>query len=108
MRCNQHIPTAGAAIIACNHLSFVDAVLPMAANPRPIRFVMVHRILAVPMFGWLFNVAKAIPIATRKESPEIHVYAAAFEEADRVPADGDLLGIFPVGATTRNGARQLI
>ena len=36
-------PTEGAAILVCNHVSFVDPVLLMAASPRPIRFIMDHR-----------------------------------------------------------------
>jgi 1-acyl-sn-glycerol-3-phosphate acyltransferase len=85
-------------------VSFVDAVLLMAASPRPIRFVMDHRIFAIPVLGALFRLAKAIPIAPEKEDPA--VYRAAFEAADRVLADGDLLGIFPEGAITRDGALQ--
>jgi 1-acyl-sn-glycerol-3-phosphate acyltransferase len=104
MRGEEHIPTEGPAIIACNHVSFVDAVLLMAASPRPIRFVMDHRIFRIPVLGWLFKLAKAIPIAPQKEDPA--AYAAAFEAADRVLADGDLLGIFPEGGITRDGALQ--
>ena len=104
MRGEEHIPTEGPAIIACNHVSFVDAVLLMAASPRPIRFVMDHRIFAVPVLGWLFKLGKAIPVAPQKEDPA--AYAAAFEAADRVLADGDLLGIFPEGGITRDGALQ--
>lgn len=104
VRGDEHIPTEGAAIIACNHVSFVDAVLLMAASPRPIRFVMDHRIFQIPVLGWLFKLAKAIPVAPQKEDPA--AYAAAFEAADRVLADGDLLGIFPEGAITRDGQLQ--
>ncbi len=104
VRGDEHIPTEGAAIMACNHVSFVDAVLLMAASPRPIRFVMDHRIFAIPVLGWLFKLAKAIPMASQKEDPV--AYAAAFEAADRVLAEGDLLGIFPEGAITRDGELQ--
>jgi len=104
VRGDEHIPTEGAAIIVCNHVSFVDAVLLMAASPRPIRFVMDHRIFQVPVLGWLFRLGKAIPIASQKEDPAI--YAAAFEAADRVLADGDLLGIFPEGGITQDGNLQ--
>ncbi|HMY98650.1 MAG TPA: MFS transporter [Burkholderiaceae bacterium] len=99
-----HIPTEGAAIVACNHVSFVDAIVLMAVSPRPIRFLMDHRIFRVPVLGWLFRLAKAIPIAPQKEDPA--AYAAAFEAADRVLAEGDLLGIFPEGAITRDGELQ--
>ena len=104
VRGDEHIPTEGAAIIACNHVSFVDAVLLMAASPRPIRFVMDHRIFAIPVLGWLFKLGKAIPVASQKEDPV--AYAAAFEAADRVLAEGDLLGIFPEGGITRDGELQ--
>ncbi|MCW5661166.1 MAG: MFS transporter [Burkholderiaceae bacterium] len=104
VRGDEHIPTEGPAIIACNHVSFVDAVLLMAASPRPIRFVMDHRIFRIPLLGWLFRLGKAIPVASQKEDPA--AYAAAFEAADRVLADGELLGIFPEGAITRDGQLQ--
>ena len=104
VRGDHHIPTEGAAIIVANHVSFVDAIVLMAASPRPIRFVMDHRIFQVPVLGWLFRLAKAIPIASQKDHPAI--YTAAFEAADKVLADGDLLGIFPEGGITHDGQLQ--
>ncbi|HNB45497.1 MAG TPA: MFS transporter, partial [Burkholderiaceae bacterium] len=99
-----HIPTEGAAIVACNHVSFVDAIVLMAVSPRPIRFLMDHRIFRVPVLGWLFRLAKAIPIAPYKEDPK--TYEAAFERAAQVLREGDLLGIFPEGGITRDGSIQ--
>jgi 1-acyl-sn-glycerol-3-phosphate acyltransferase len=101
---DEHIPTQGAAILTCNHVSFVDPVLLMAASPRPIYFVMDHRIFKMPVLGWLFKLAKAIPIASQKEDPA--VYEAAFEAAAKVLRDGDLLCIFPEGAITKDGNLQ--
>jgi 1-acyl-sn-glycerol-3-phosphate acyltransferase len=101
VRGEEHIPTTGAAILVCNHVSFVDAVLLMAASPRPIRFIMDHRIFASPLLGTLFKLAKAIPIAPRSEAPAI--YDNAFAQARQVLADGDLLCIFPEGGITRDG-----
>jgi 1-acyl-sn-glycerol-3-phosphate acyltransferase len=101
---DDHIPVEGAAVLVCNHVSFVDAVLLMAASPRPIYFVMDHRIFKVPVLGWLFKLAKAIPIASRKEDPA--AYEAAFDAAAKVLRDGDLLAIFPEGAITRDGSLQ--
>jgi 1-acyl-sn-glycerol-3-phosphate acyltransferase len=85
-------------------VSFIDAVLLMAASPRPIYFVMDHRIFRQPVLGWLFRLAKAIPIAPQKEDPA--VYEAAFERAAQVLREGDLLAIFPEGGITRDGKLQ--
>jgi 1-acyl-sn-glycerol-3-phosphate acyltransferase len=101
---DEHIPLQGAAVLVCNHVSFVDAVLLMAASPRPIRFLMDHRIFRVPVLGWLFKLAKAIPIAPQKEDPE--AYEAAFEAATHVLREGELLAIFPEGGITRDGTLQ--
>ena len=101
---DQNIPTQGAAILVCNHVSFVDAVLLMAASPRPIRFIMDHNIFKVPVLGWLFRLAKAIPIAPRAQDPK--AYEAAFDAAAKVLKDGDLLCIFPEGGITRDGNLQ--
>ena len=104
VRGDEHLPTTGAAVLACNHVSFVDAVLLMAASPRPIYFLMDHRIFRVPVLGWLFRLAKAIPVAPQKE--DAAVYAAAFERAAQVLQGGDLLAIFPEGGITRDGQLQ--
>ncbi|WP_374676118.1 MFS transporter [Ideonella sp.] len=100
----EHIPGDGPAVLVCNHVSFVDAVLLMAASPRPIRFLMDHRIFRVPVLGWLFRLAKAIPVAPRHEDPA--AYEAAFAAADAVLAEGELLGIFPEGGITSDGTLQ--
>jgi len=99
-----NIPTQGAAILVCNHVSFIDAVLLMAASPRPIRFIMDHNIFKVPVLGWLFRMAKAIPIAPRVQDPQ--AYEAAFDAAAAVLKDGELLCIFPEGGITRDGTVQ--
>ena len=101
VRGDEHIPLQSAAILVCNHVSFVDAILLMAASPRPIRFIMDHRIFQTPLLGTLFRLAKAIPIAPQKEDPG--AYAKAFAEARAVLDDGELLCIFPEGAITRDG-----
>jgi 1-acyl-sn-glycerol-3-phosphate acyltransferase len=101
---DEHLPLEGAAVLVCNHVSYVDAVLLMAASPRPIRFLMDHRIFAVPVLGWLFKLAKAIPVAPRSEDPA--AYERALQAAQAVLADGELLGIFPEGGLTPDGQLQ--
>lgn len=101
---DENIPVSGAAVLVCNHVSFVDAVLLMAASPRPIYFVMDHRIFRIPVLGAVFRLAKAIPIAPRTEDQA--TYEQAFERAAQVLREGDLLAIFPEGALTRDGSLQ--
>ena len=102
VRGDGHIPTKGAAILVCNHVSFIDPVLLMAASPRPIRFIMDHEIFKIPVMGWFFRLAKAIPIAPQKVDPA--TYEQAFVRARQVLDEGDLLCIFPEGAISRDGA----
>lgn len=97
----QVIPSEGAVLLICNHVSFIDAVLLMAASPRPINFIMDHRIFKTPVLGWLFKLAKAIPIAPQREDAE--AYEKAFQQAAQVLKNGDVLAIFPEGAITRDG-----
>jgi 1-acyl-sn-glycerol-3-phosphate acyltransferase len=101
---DEHIPTDGPAVLVANHVSFVDAVLLMAASPRPIRFIMDHQIFKVPVLGWVFKLAKCIPIASHKD--DMATYQRAFDEAAQVLREGDLLGIFPEGNITRDGQLQ--
>jgi 1-acyl-sn-glycerol-3-phosphate acyltransferase len=104
VRGQQHIPAQGPAVLVCNHVSFIDAILLMGASPRPVRFLMDHQIFRVPVLGWLFRLAKAIPIAPQKEDPA--AYERAFGQAAQVLHEGELLMIFPEGAITRDGQLQ--
>ncbi|WP_206862214.1 MFS transporter [Lysobacter changpingensis] len=97
----QHVPDEGAALIVCNHVSYMDALILAASVPRPIRFVMYHRIFNIPVMSWIFRTAKAIPIAGAKEDPEL--MRRAFDEIDAALAEGELVGIFPEGALTKDG-----
>ena len=104
VRGDQHLPTDGAAILVCNHVSFVDAIILGVTSPRPMAFIMDHRIFKTPGIGWLFKALKAIPIAPQKEDPQ--AYEAAFERARQVLRDGELLCIFPEGGLTKDGTLQ--
>ena len=98
---DHHIPLSGPAILVCNHVSFVDAVLLMAASPRPIRFIMDHRIFGIPVLGAMFRLAKAIPIAAKHE--DAPTYEQAFVQAAAVLADQEMVCIFPEGGLTADG-----
>ena len=95
------IPDEGPAVIVCNHVSFVDALVIAAACRRPIRFVMDHRIFKLPIISFVFRTGKAIPIASAKEDPQM--MKRAFDEVARALQEGDLVAIFPEGRITDSG-----
>ncbi|MGV8944070.1 MFS transporter [Thermomonas sp.] len=97
----QYVPDEGAALLVCNHVSYMDALILSACMPRPARFVMYYRIFNIPVMRWIFRTAKAIPIAGARENPD--VMQRAFDAVDAALAEGELVCIFPEGALTKNG-----
>lgn len=97
----ERIPEEGPAIIACNHVSYVDALLLAGAVRRPIRFIMYKPIYEIPVLHFIFKTGRAIPICSRQKDPE--GYEKAFEEIEQGLKDGDLLCIFPEGQLTQDG-----
>jgi 1-acyl-sn-glycerol-3-phosphate acyltransferase len=97
----EHVPDEGPALIVCNHVSYMDALILAATIPRPVRFVMYYRIFNIPVMRWIFTTAKAIPIASPKEDAAL--MQRAFDEVDAALAEGELVCIFPEGALTRDG-----
>jgi 1-acyl-sn-glycerol-3-phosphate acyltransferase len=97
----EKIPEEGPAVLACNHVSFVDALIIAAACRRPIRFVMDHNIFRVPVLNFVFRTSRAIPIAPAKENPRL--LERAYDEIASALNNGDLVGIFPEGRITDTG-----
>lgn len=100
----EHIPVEGAAIIVCNHVSYVDALIITAASRRPIRFVMDHNIFKIPLANFIFRENRAIPIAPAKEDAAL--LEQAYNEIAAALEAGELVGIFPEGGITRDGEIQ--
>lgn len=97
----KNVPDEGPALIVCNHVSYMDALILAASIPRPVRFVMYYKIFNIPVMRFIFRNAKAIPIAGAKEDPAL--MEKAFEDIDRALAEGEIVGIFPEGRLTTDG-----
>jgi 1-acyl-sn-glycerol-3-phosphate acyltransferase len=97
----EHIPEQGPAVLACNHVSYVDALIIAAACRRPIRFVMDHHIFRIPVLNFIFRTSRTIPIASAREDPAL--LERAYDEIARALEHGDLIGIFPEGRITDTG-----
>lgn len=95
------IPDTGPALLVCNHVSFVDALVLAGCIRRPIRFVMYYRIFQLPILSFVFKTANAIPIAgAREDAPMMN---RAFDRIGEALKQGDLVCIFPEGKLTENG-----
>ncbi|MDD0842579.1 MFS transporter [Pseudomonas sp. Gutcm_11s] len=97
----QVIPEEGAAVLVCNHVSFVDALLIGGAVRRPVRFVMYYKIYNLPVLNFIFRTAGTVPIAGRSEDPE--VFERAFARIAQYLAEGEVVCIFPEGKLTTSG-----
>ncbi|HEX5959778.1 MAG TPA: MFS transporter [Rhodanobacteraceae bacterium] len=97
----DRIPEEGPALLVCNHVSFMDALIVMGSVRRPVRFVMHCRIFRVPVLSFVFRTAKAIPIAGAKE--DLALLQRAFDVIDAALAGGELVCIFPEGGLTLDG-----
>jgi 1-acyl-sn-glycerol-3-phosphate acyltransferase len=97
----ERIPGTGPCVVVCNHVSYVDAVVIAGCVRRPIRFVMDHKIFAIPVLSFIFRTMQAIPIAPAKEDAAMKDKAFA-DAADALRA-GEVVGIFPEGKLTSTG-----
>ncbi|HKU85460.1 MAG TPA: MFS transporter [Casimicrobiaceae bacterium] len=97
----DNIPAEGPCVLVCNHVSYVDAVVIAACVPRPVRFVMDHRIFRAPLLSFIFRAMRTIPIASEREDPRVK--ERAYGEVAAALAAGEIVGIFPEGRLTHTG-----
>ncbi|GJM09260.1 MAG: MFS transporter [Lysobacteraceae bacterium] len=97
----DRIPEHGAALLVCNHVSFVDALIIGGTVRRPVRFVMYYKFFEIPILRYLFKWAKVIPIAGSREDPAI--LDEAFKQIAAELESGQLVCIFPEGRITADG-----
>jgi acyl-[acyl-carrier-protein]-phospholipid O-acyltransferase/long-chain-fatty-acid--[acyl-carrier-protein] ligase len=91
----ERIPSGGALMI-CNHLSYVDAVVLQIASPRPIRFIAFAGFVKNPVMRFIFRAAGVIPVTANKPTKGIRLAVEAIEK-------GELVCIFPEGGISRTG-----
>lgn len=97
----ENIPEHGGALLVSNHVSFMDALVIGGSIRRPVRFVMDHNIFKIPVLGFIFRTARAIPIAPARE--DAGALKKAFDQIDAELAAGEIVCIFPEGKLTRDG-----
>jgi 1-acyl-sn-glycerol-3-phosphate acyltransferase len=97
----ENIPQRGPAVLVCNHVSYVDALVIAACCRRPVRFVMDHKLFELPVLNFVFRTAGAIPIAPAREDRQMR--EQAFERVAEYLQAGEVVCIFPEGKLTADG-----
>ena len=94
----DHLPPVGPAIVACNHISYLDPLTNgeaiVRAGRRP-RFLAKQELFRIPVVGTVIRGAGQIPVArgSRDGSPLARAEAAL--------ARGEVVVIYPEGTVTR-------
>jgi 1-acyl-sn-glycerol-3-phosphate acyltransferase len=97
----DHVPKTGPVLLVCNHVSYIDWMIINAMVRRPVHFVMHYKFWGVPVIQQLMTQAGVIPIAGRKENPE--VLERAFDRISEALRNDEVVCIFPEGHITRDG-----
>ena len=94
----EHIPDHGPAILASNHLSFLDSVFLPAALSRPVFFLGKSDYFRGPK-RWFFESVGVMPVdRSGGDASE-----ASLRTGARVLEQGHLLGIYPEGTRSPDG-----
>jgi len=93
------IPTVGPGLVVCNHISWLDPAVIQSTCPRPIKFIMAQDMMnSVPGLAWMVRQMDVIAVAGTARD------AASMRQALSVLDAGGLVGIFPEGGLSRDGA----
>ena len=95
----NNVPKKGPAIIAANHLSFLDSFfIPLVVNRRKVTYLAKADYFKSWKTAWFFRMAGQIPIE-REGGKKSEV---ALNTALDVLKEGKLLGIYPEGTRSPN------
>jgi len=96
----EAVPEEGGALLVCNHVSYIDAIIALASLKRPVRFIMYKKIYNIPFIHQICKIMKVIPI-DYKDGPKAIV--RSLQKARSAIEQGDIVCIFPEGGLTRTG-----
>lgn len=95
----ENVPVVGNAILAANHISFVDSLFIPLVMARRVTYLAKAEYWDSWKTKWFFEMVGQIPVR-RGDSVKAH---AALEAGLRVLQRGGLLGIYPEGTRSPDG-----
>jgi len=98
----HNLPETGAALLAPNHITWLDGLFLIAISPRPIRMIITGDLLTNRWTKGLARIMGVIPI--RRLRPKATL--SAIETAREALNNGELVCIFPEGGVSRSGQLQ--
>jgi acyl-[acyl-carrier-protein]-phospholipid O-acyltransferase/long-chain-fatty-acid--[acyl-carrier-protein] ligase len=96
----DNFPDKTGALLVCNHMSFVDALLLIASTDRPIRFLMYKGIYDNKFVKPFAKAMKAIPISSEQRPRDM---IRSLRTASDALRQDDIVCIFAEGQITRTG-----
>ncbi|MGD0629734.1 MAG: acyl-[ACP]--phospholipid O-acyltransferase [Terracidiphilus sp.] len=96
----DNFPDKTGALLVCNHMSFVDALLLIASTDRPIRFLMYQGIYDNKFIKPFAKAMKAIPISSEQRPRDM---IRSLRTASDALRQDDIVCIFAEGQITRTG-----
>lgn len=95
----EHVPFRGPALLVCNHMSFVDALLVGSCIQRFIRFMIYKPYYEHKSFHWLYRLMNAIPYSDDNQKEMFESVSRAREEL----CQGHVVCVFAEGTISRIG-----
>jgi 1-acyl-sn-glycerol-3-phosphate acyltransferase len=95
-----NIPAAGGAILAANHVSFLDPLLlPLVVPRRRVMFLAKSRYIDKRYLGWFLRGVGVIPVSPQEPGGVADAVSAGVAAVRA----GHLVGIFPEGTRSPDG-----
>lgn len=99
IRGKGNIPSKGPAVVASNHLSYLDPIVLGLITPRRMNFIAKEELFGNSLFRALITQLGAFPLKRERFD------RAGYERALAILREGGILTLFPEGTRAQHGKR---